>query len=360
VTTPPYGFEPRIAHAETIPARWYSDPAVYDSELDRVFGRTWQLVGRAGQLATVGSYLTATIGREPVLVVRSDERTLRAFSNVCRHRAGPVATGEGTVRTLRCGYHGWTYALDGRLLNTPEFDGVERFAREAVCLPEFRVETWAGLVFVNTDPSAEPLLSFLDDLPDRLGGRDLSGFQPAARKDWHVECNWKVYVDNYLEGYHIPIVHPGLNREIDYARYWTEVRRNYSIQHSPLKRAGEGRIRVDADAPDSDVTYVWIYPNLMLNVYPDNYSTNLIVPLGPDRTLTAFEWFVRDSGSAETMEAVREAVAFSDEVQLEDISICEAVQRNLSSRTYLAGRYSPKRENGVHHFHGLLAKFLSD
>ncbi len=346
---PGFAFEPRLERATTIPSSWYRDPAVLDEELTKIFGRTWQLVGRVDQLAAPGSYFTTVVGAEPVLVVRSDDRTIRAFSNVCRHRAGPVADGAGSCRTFRCRYHGWTYGLDGRLLNTPEFDGVERFDRDASGLSEMRVETWAGLVFVNPDPTAGPLSEVLEDLPDRLGAIDLSEYKHAARRDYEVACNWKVYVDNYLEGYHIPVIHPSLNRALDYGRYRVETRRYYSIQHSPSRTE-----------PDVDLQYFWVFPNLMLNIYPDNYSTNLIVPLGPERTLTIFEWFVRDPDGPGAEEAVRRAVDFSDEVQHEDIGICEAVQRNLRSRTYETGRYSVKRENGVHHFHGLVAKFLSD
>ncbi len=232
-----------------------------------------------------------------------------------------------------------TYALDGTLRTAPEMDGIECWERQSVALPRFRIESWNGLLFVNLDPAAPPLRDFLGD----LGGRTFSGAL-AARKDWTVNCNWKVYVDNYLEGYHIPIVHPSLFKEIDYLNYRTETRRNYSIQHAPLKRPQ--RIRGDGEA-----AYFWIFPNLMLNVYPDNFSTNLIVPIDHEKTLTIFEWYFRDPHTAK--KEIDETIAFSDEIQLEDIAICEAVQRGLRSSTYDTGRYSPARENGVHHFHGL-------
>ena len=181
----------------------------------------------------------------------------------------------------------------------------------------------------------------------------------ALRKDWHVECNWKTYVDNYLEGYHIPVVHPALNRELDYAQYRTETRSFYSIQHSPIRRDRATRLKFDDTATDNEAQFFWLFPNLMLNVYPDNYSTNLIVPLTPERTLTVFEWYFDDPEHVATQAALRRTVEFSDEIQIEDIKICEAVQRGLRSRTYTQGRYSVKRENGVHHFHGLLADYLS-
>jgi choline monooxygenase len=183
-----------------------------------------------------------------------------------------------------------------------------------------------------------------------LGGIDLTRFHFASRKNWELNCNWKVYVDNYLEGYHIPIVHPSLYRELDYARYRTETRRYDSIQHSPIKKAERLRKEKEGD----EAKYYWIFPNLMLNVYPDNFSTNVILPLGHGRTVTIFDWYFEDPQD----ERLAPTVAFSDEIQLEDIDICEAVQRGLQSRTYDQGRFSVLRENGVHHFHGLLAEFL--
>lgn len=355
-----FSFDERLAFASTLPSRWYTDPHILEQEKVKIFSRTWQLVGRVDQVAQPGDFFTTIIADEPIIVVRSTDEKLRALSNVCRHRAGPVARGEGHCPVFRCGYHGWTYALDGRLLGTPEFEGVECFSKEANSLPEFKVEIWGALVFVNLNPEAAPLGETLEDLPALLAPRDLASMRLAARKDWYVDCNWKVYVDNYLEGYHIPIVHPSLMRELDYAQYRTETKGSYSLQHSPIKRSDSARLRRDENAASNEAQYFWIFPNLMLNVYPDNYSTNLIVPLGPERTLTIFEWYFRDPEQPDVQERVKRTIEFSDEIQLEDIAICEAVQRGLRSRTYTSGRYSVKRENGVHHFHGLWTKFLAD
>jgi len=350
-----YEFDERIERAATPPSRAYTDARALEEERRKVFGRTWQLAGRAEQVADAGQFFTTNVADEPVLVVRDTDDVLRAFSNVCRHRAGPVAAGSGSCKTFRCGYHGWTYSTGGRLLGAPEFDGVEDWNKEDVCLPEFRVEEWGALVFVNLDRQAAPLAATLEDIHALTDGRDWSSMRLAARKEWYVDCNWKTYVDNYLEGYHIPIVHPALHRELDYARYRTETRRFFSIQHAPLRRAASRIPAVVEGEPAA--LYLWVFPNLMLNVYADNYSTNLVVPLGPERTLTIFEWYFRDPDSSEVQERVRQTVEFSDEIQIEDMRICEAVQRNLRSRTYTRGRYSVRRENGVHHFHGLLAEF---
>jgi choline monooxygenase len=348
-----YRFDPRLAHASTVPSRYYFDAAVLAEENRCVFGKAWQLIGRSEQVREPGQYFTATVADEPLLIVRGNDGELRAMSNVCRHRAGPIAKGEGKRPVLQCGYHGWTYTLEGQLFRTPEMTGIECFERDQFALPRFRADEWLGLVFVCLDPHGPTLQEFLGTLLGDMPPHDYSGFKLAARKDWELDCNWKVYVDNYLEGYHIPIVHPGLFRELDYPNYRTDTRGNYSIQFAPTKKAD----RIRTTGGDDQVRYFWIYPNLMLNVYPDNFSTNLILPLGPGRTLTAFEWYFRDPDAVRR--EVDETIAFSDEIQIEDIEICEAVQRGLRSATYDTGRYSPERENGVHHFHGLYATAMN-
>ncbi len=347
-------FDQRLERASTLPSRYYLDPQVLEREIDSVFARTWQLVGHEEALTGNGSYLTTTVGREPVLIVRGNDGELRAMSNVCRHRAGPVAAGSGRRPVLQCGYHGWTWSLEGRLLKAPEMEGTESFEPSKIYLPQFAIERWNGLIFVRLSGEGPSLRENLGELAVKFEQRNYAAYRMASRKDWELDCNWKVYVDNYLEGYHIPIVHPGLFREIDYPSYRTETKRFHSIQHAPLRRPE--RIRVDEGEPEAE--YFWVFPNLMINVYPDNFSTNLIVPLGQSRTLTIFEWYFRDPQAPGASERIAEIIRFSDEIQIEDINICEAVQKGLGSMTYSSGRYSARRENGVHHFHGLLAEYL--
>jgi choline monooxygenase len=362
----------RIECAQTLASRFYIDPAILEIEKARIFRRTWQLVGTLSHacgevngakrtIADPESFFTADVGGEPIVVVRDKPGTLRAFSNVCRHRAGPIASGSGCKNVLRCGYHGWTYTLDGRLIGTPDIEGVEFFDRSTVGMVPLRLETWEQFIFVNFDQNAEPLATYLGEIPGQAKGFQFDGLELAERRDYVIDCNWKVYVDNYLEGYHIPIAHPGLMREIDYSQYRTDTFRYHSQQFAPIRAmkvedAGE---RFYAPGTGSqEALYFWIFPNLMLNLYPDNVSTNLIVPLSQDKTLTIFEWFFHDAASAKVQERIKKAVAFSDEVQQEDIGLCENVQRGLRSSTYDRGRYSVKRENGVHHFHMLLGEFL--
>ncbi len=352
-----YTFQPDLSRASTIPARWYTDSAFLEAERMLVFGRTWQAVGRAAAVSEPGGYFSCEITGEPVVVVRGADGRLRAFSNVCRHRGAVMAEGAGRVSVIRCPYHAWTYSLDGRLFGTPEFEGVQNWDPSAVCLPEYAVETWGPFVFVNLERSAEPLREVLGAIPSEIAaiGCPFDQMRFSCRRDYIVECNWKVYIDNYLEGYHLPAAHPGLMRELDYAQYRVETFRYYSSHIAPIKARSEGeRRRYDFADTSQRALYYWIFPNFMLNIYPDNLSSNIILPLGPDRTLTIFEWF---SYSGEVGQAT---IDFSDEIQQEDIRLCESVQRGLRSRNYSLGRFSVKRENGVHHFHGLLWEFLSE
>lgn len=353
-----FHFDDRLAFAETLPANLYIDPSVLALERRRIFYRTWQLAGRLDQVAEPGSYFTLDLLGEPIIILRDLEGELRAFHNVCRHRAGEVARGSGCSRVLRCGYHGWSYALDGRLLGTPDWDGVENFDRGKYGLKPVALQVWEQFLFVKVDSGggeigSAGLLEMLGDIPEATRHSRISQMKLAARRDYVIECNWKVYIDNYAEGYHIPVVHPSLMRELDYERYRTILGRFHSRQDAPI-RAGDGAGRRYQPAEEqSEALYFWVFPNLMLNVYPDNMSTNLIIPLGPERTLTVFEWYFHEPEGEKMKDLIDETVVLSDEIQQEDIAVCESTQRGLRSISYDRGRYSVKRENGVHQFHSL-------
>ena len=355
-----------LARASTLPARYYLDPTVLEAEKERIFGRTWQLVARRDELARPGDFVPVTILDEPIVIVHGLDGQLRGFYNVCRHRAGQVALSRGNRKTLQCGYHGWTYNLDGTLRNCPEMEGTADFDKSAFGLMPVRVECWGPFVFANLDASAPPLASVMGEIPREVAaaGYDVNRMRLVERRDYEIACNWKVYVDNYLEGYHLPIAHPGLFRELDYDAYRVETFRYYSKQHAPIRplRPGEelGRDRRYFRSPDgeADALYYWLFPNTMLNIYQDNLSTNVILPLGVDRTLTIFEWFFAEPGTGAGWESMQQTIAFSDEIQQEDIAICEQVQRGLRSRSYDSGRFSAKRENGVYHFQSLVREFL--
>jgi choline monooxygenase len=334
-----------------------------DLEREKVFARSWQPVGHAKSVIHPGTYFSCDIAGEPVVVARAKDGILRAFSNVCRHRASIIADGQGKAATLRCPYHNWTYALDGRLIACPEFEGVQDWDTSSVVLPQYLVEIWGPYVFVNQDASAVPLADVFGDIPHEVEklGCTVDKLEFSERRDYIIDCNWKVYVDNYLEGYHLPAAHPSLMRELDYKQYRVDTYRYYSSQFAPI-RPSSGRCdpaesrRYESSKDEKggmSALYYWIFPNFMLNVYPDNLSANIIVPMGHDRTLTIFEWFGYPGSSVK-----KETVAFSDEIQQEDIKICQSVQKGLRSRAYDTGRFSVKRENGVHHFHLLLNEFI--
>ena len=357
-----FPFDPRIEHAATIPARLYNDPVYLELERERVLAHSWQLVGRAEQVTEHGDFFTAEVGTDSIVVVRDGDE-LRGFHNVCLHRAGPVAQGCGRRNTLQCRYHGWTYRLDGGLLRAPEMEDTAGFRPDEMHLVPVSVAQWGPLVFANLDGKAPPLAEMLEDMPQRVAPFGCERMRYVTTKQWDIACNWKVYVDNYLEGYHLPVVHPGLHRELDYDRYRVEPHRYHSIQHAPLRAVhgdGAGRRYDPARTDQPEAVYVWLFPNVMLNVYLGQMQTNVVIPLSHDRTRVVFDWYAVDppADAAHDPEWTK-LLAFSDEIQDEDIEICEAVQRNLRSRVYDRGRYSAKRENGVHHFHSLLHEFLT-
>ena len=374
MTTPPLHLDmkPQVECAETLASHFYTDPAVLLREKTNIFLRTWQLVGTLSQscgevngvkrsIADPESFFTVDVVGEPVVITRDKSGTLRAFSNVCRHRAGPIAEGVGCKHVLQCAYHGWTYTLDGRLIGTPEIDGVEFFDRSDFGMIPLRLETWQQFIFVNFAADAPPLSTYLGNIPEQSKDFSFDGLALTERRDYMVNCNWKVYVDNYLEGYHIPIVHPGLMKEIDYSRYRIETFRYYSQQLGPVKEIRPSDTTERIYPPGAGLKaalYFWVFPNLMLNFYPDNIQTNIIVPISHEKTLTIFEWYFHDPASEKVRERAKKAIEFSEVVQQEDMHICEAVQRGLNSSLYDRGRYAVKRENGVHHFHMVLSEFL--
>ncbi|HEY8061691.1 MAG TPA: aromatic ring-hydroxylating dioxygenase subunit alpha, partial [Gemmatimonadales bacterium] len=224
-----FPFDPDIRRAATVPSRLYIDPVYLALEEDKVFGRTWQLVGRVDQVAAAGQYFTADVGSESVVVVR-DGAALRGFHNICLHRAGPVAEGCGKRQTLQCRYHGWTYRLNGELLNAPEMEDAIDFTADAMKLMPIQVATWGPLVFANLDLKAPSLEHFFEDIAARSSRFAVTTMKYVGSKAWRIACNWKVYVDNYLEGYHIPLVHPALHKELEYDQYRVDLHRYYSVQ----------------------------------------------------------------------------------------------------------------------------------
>jgi len=345
-----------LERARSIPASWYRDPRIEALERTRVFRDSWQLVAHADQLAGPGDFVTADVAGEPVLVVRDDAGELRGFFNVCRHRAACVVTEpQGTARRLRCRYHGWTYDLHGRLRGAPEFDGVEDFRREEQGLVPLAVDRWGPLVFVHLGSSAPPLRSWLEPVPEQLGA--LEDLRFHRRKEYTLACNWKVFVDNYLDGgYHVNSVHPALGSVLRYSDYRTEVFAASSVQSSPL-RSGESSIDASASATrKGDVArYAWAFPNVMINLYSGVMDTNVVFPLAPDRCRVVIDFYFARLDGEDAQAFAERSIELGHRIQLEDVGICEDVQRGLGSRSYSTGRFSVRREVAIHHFHRLLA-----
>jgi len=339
-----------LSHATSLPARFYVDADMPARDRAAVFDRTWQLLAHVCQLRDAGDHVVADMAGLPVIAVRGADGEIRVFHNVCRHRAGPIATCDGlAAKSLRCRYHGWTYGLDGVLRSAPEMGGAQDFDVSDVRLPQLAVRVWHGLVFAAVDEARAPdFAAFTAGIDERLGPtRGLERYGHHRRVSYDVACNWKVYVDNYLEGYHVPHIHPGLNRLLDYRSYVTETAEWYSYQWSPLESG-------DALYGDGDALYYWMWPNTMLNILPGRLQTNRVVPRGVDRCRVEFDFYYAVDDSEQGRSRREADLAFSDEVQLEDLTICEDVQRGLASGSYAPGRLNPLRENAVHHFHELL------
>jgi choline monooxygenase len=347
-----------LDEAWTIPSAWYTDPRVFELEQRAVFGRTLQPVARVDQLAEPGSYVTAEVAGEPVVVVRGSDGELRAFFNVCRHHAAAVVTeAEGRAQRLRCPYHGWTYSLEGELRGTPEFEGVCRFEKAENGLVPARLETWEEFVFVAVEGSALSINAALGDFGARMAALDLSSLRFRERRVYEVACNWKVYVDNYLDGgYHVPHAHKGLSSVLDYSAYTIETAGRACLQSSPID-AEKGDPDAGSTRRGTAAHYLWLYPGFMVNWYEGYMDTNRVIPLGPDRTQVVFDFYFSDFAGA-SEEDLRRSIGVAERIQDEDKAICESVQRGLRSRAYKAGRLSVRREAGEHLFHRLLASDL--
>jgi choline monooxygenase len=343
-----------IERADTIPASWYTSDAMHDFDGDVLFAPSWQYVGHVSQLANPGDYLVAVVVNNPILVVRGHDGVLRAFHNVCRHRAGPLVTENGcSARMLQCKYHGWTYTLEGMLRGVPHWDRVDLFDKKDFGLKPVHLDQWEGLLFVSlAEPKPlEPVEAQFEGIRARIAPVNLATLTFHRRVVYPIACNWKVYIDNYLEGYHVPIVHPELNKVLDYSRYVTELHPRYSLHYSPF--------RTDADnsmygASTTEAYYGYFFPNLMLNIVGDRLQINQVIPVDAGRCEVIFDYLYRDLSSSAALAQIAADIAYSEMVQREDEEICAHVQRGLCSRSYKTGRFSVEREEGVHHFQSQL------
>jgi choline monooxygenase len=329
---------------ETLNAALYRGAEQYEIERRAVFARSWQLLAHESQLAGPGSYVAASVAGFPLLAVRGDDGRVRAFHNVCRHRAGPLTEdGEGRCDgALVCRYHGWRYAYDGRLANARDFGPAEDFDPRAFALFPLRCEIWRNFVFVNMNADAEPLADFLAPLSSRTAAMPLENFRFARRTTHEIRCNWKNYVENYLEGYHVPLVHPGLNAAIDARRYQVEVAAPIVFHRAPPRDG----------APMSGL-WAWAWPSLGVNLYKDGLMMERMWPLDSGHTVLDYLYlFAPDL----PVDDVERPIASSEIITAEDVRITEAVQRNLNAGIYATGRLSPRHELGVAWFQAELRR----
>jgi choline monooxygenase len=310
----------------------YIDAAALDAERAAIFGREWLFVADVSLLAVSGQYVAAHLAGFPLVTV-NDGGILRAFHNVCRHRGGPLAwDGGGSCTRFVCQYHGWSYTLDGRLHSARDF-GDDALDTSVLSLVPVRVETWRGLVFANFAPEAPPLVDWLGGMVEECAAYPMEAYRATYRESHRVAANWKVYAENYQEGYHIPLVHPGLHRQIDSRRYEVDVRDGFSVHRAPTR-----------DGSATSGVWLWKFPGFALNVYPGGMCVESYLPIAPAETQVDYVFFFAEDTPLEEAQA---AVASSNTILDEDRRICEAVQRNYSSGLYAGGVLSPRHERGV-------------
>jgi choline monooxygenase len=322
-----------------LPVELYRGEDALRADRAQILRRTWQFIGHEAMVPNPGDYLAEEIGGAPVVLVRKGDGELAAFHNVCRHRAGAlVADGEGNCgEAFTCRYHGWRYALDGRLRNATDFGNAPGFDPRQYGLFPIRVETWQALVFVNLDLVAAPLAEILAPL---AGGDPLPSFPLVERRSHSLACNWKTYVENYLEGYHLPMVHPEFDADVVVADYKTEVDGEVIFASAPAR-----------DASVYAGTWAWLWPNLALNVYRHGYMVERMTAVGPEETRLDYFYFFDPARTAELAGMFR----VSDLVTAQDKQVCEEVQRNLRTGIYQGGVLSPKHEQGVASFQARVA-----
>ncbi len=337
----------RKAPAMTLPAEWYHAPEIFARERAAIFGREWQLVGDLGALAHPGDYIATEIVGWRVFVIRDRDGALKAFHNVCRHRAAPLLDdGRGHCELLRCRYHGWVYDTAGRLRQLPDFGPIE-FDKADYGLYPIRVECWRGLVFVTLDAEAPPLEGSLGDLVRLALPYPVEQFKFVREETFDIACNWKTYTDNFVEGYHIPGIHAGLNAAIDFDKFEAQGRDRVVVMAAPQR-----------DGSIYGGVWLWRYPNMTLSVFPEGMNTSRIMPVDRRRTRLVYNFYFRDD-SPEAVARHQRTIEVNCAIVREDFGICESAQGNLEAGVYRQGPLSPRHEDGVRYFHELLRQALA-
>lgn len=355
-----YFIDPDIKKAETLHKDFYSDEIIFKESKQKIFS-SWQFIGDTDLVKIPGQVNPFTLLPgyldEPLLLTRDYDDTIHCMSNVCTHRGNILIEAPDVLKTMHCRYHGRRFTLDGCFKSMPECEDAENFPSEKDNLPITQFELWNKFIFVSLKPSF-PFKELISDLNKRLGWFDADKliYEPSRSRDYLVKANWALYCDNYLEGFHIPYIHAGLNQTIDYSSYTSEIYK-YSNLQLAVSRPGEECLTLPESSPDYGkeiaAYYYWLFPNMMFNFYPWGLSINVVRPLTKDLTKVSFITYVEDPSRLD-----KGAGSGLDRVEREDEAVVENVQKGVSSQLYIRGRYSPKRELGVHHFHRLLTEFL--
>lgn len=353
---------PDITQAETLPAWFYRSPQVFEQLTEKVFAKSWQLIGDTGLLPLHDSVYPFTLLEhhlnEPMLLVRNRDGQINNLSNVCTHRANILVHHPATMNKIVCRYHGRRFSMDGTFESMPEFKEAQQFPRPCDHLHQFPIQTWEQFLFTSLDPNF-PLSPVIEKMNERIGFLPLNDFRfdNSRSKDYLVNAHWALYCDNYLEGFHIPFVHKDLNSALDYGSYSIELDTYFNLQIGYASNTEEV-FTFPANHPDYGKSvaayYYWLFPNTMFNFYPWGLSINIVKPISPNRSRVSFLTYVYDESRLN-----KGAGALLDKVEREDEFVVEGVQRGLQSGVYHTGRFSPTREQGVHHFHRLLADFLT-
>lgn len=357
---------PDPARSYTLPARLYTAPEVFAQEREAVFFRSWQYVGHVEDLPEVGSYITCSIFDQNIFITRGKDERLRAFYNVCSHRAHELLRGTGRARVITCPYHAWSYHLDGALRTARGSENVDGFDKGEFCLKEVRLEAFGPLIFINLDPEAPGLADQAGDLlaEIRSFAPDFDRLTKVASKTWDLQANWKVIVDNFLECYHCEPAHPAFAQLVDMDSYRSTTHGIYSTHISRSGRPDNKAFKFDPNDASQVGAFWWLWPTTTINIAPgrSNMAMFYLKPLGPERTLEIVDYYYLDKTLDEQQQARIDYA--NDILQVEDNTLCESVQRGLRSRGYTQGRFIVDRdrtqisEHAVHHFHQLVASAL--
>ena len=334
-----------ISKATSINSEFYTEKDYFKSTLNKIFKKSWQLACHRSELLNINVFpftlLESSIS-EPLVITKSDDN-IKCLSNVCTHRGHIISEKGCSIKKKRCGYHGRTFTLDGKIDQMPGFEGVENFPSERDDLKKFPILSWNDFIFTSIKPTIE-INNILDDISDRLMDFpfDKISYNEKYSKIYNLNANWALYCENYLEGLHVPFVHKGLTNEINVKSYKTELLNNGVLQYA------------DSKQNNAYAYYYWIFPNIMLNFYDWGLSVNIVEPISTNQTRIKFlSYPIKNSKN------VQIKINELHNVEMEDEQVVLSVQKGIQSEFYKNGRYSAKYEKGTHYFHRLICKYLN-